>query len=105
MALRLISVLVSLVLMGFLATTMLPKLTKSDDKNNPAGPQNLLRTSALVLDRTRQLTGSYQLGVQDENGLRLAQADASGYCLELTWVDRTVWHLRGPGGLAEKGAC
>ena len=62
-------------------------------------------TSALVLDRTHQLTGSYQLGVQDENGLRLAQADASGYCLELTWVDRTVWHLRGPGGLAEKGTC
>ena len=104
MALRLISVLVSLVLMGFLATTMIPKLTKSDD-NSPAGPQNLLRTSAMVLEHTHQLTGSYQLGVQDENGLRLAQADANGYCLELTWVDRTVWHLRGPGGQAEQGAC
>jgi hypothetical protein len=45
------------------------------------------------------------VGVQDENGLRLAQADANGYCLELTWVDRTVWHLRGPGGQAEQGAC
>ena len=103
MALRLISLLVSLVLMGFLATTMLPKLTKSD--NSTAGPQNLLRTSALVLERTHQLTGSYQLGVQDENGLRLAQADANGYCLELTWVDKTVWHLQGPGGQAEKGVC
>jgi type II secretory pathway pseudopilin PulG len=104
MALRLISLLVSLVLLGFLATTMLPRLTKSDD-NRTAGPQNLLRTTALVLERTHQLTGSYQLGVQDQNGLRLARADANGYCLELTWVDRTVWHLRGPGGQAEKGAC
>jgi len=104
MALRLISLLVSLVLMGFLATTLVPKLTKSDPKS-PAGPQNLLQTSALVLDRTHQLTGSYQLGVQDQNGLRLVQADANGYCLQLTWVDRTVWHLRGPGGQAQQGAC
>jgi hypothetical protein len=104
MALRLISLLVSLVLMAFLATTLVPKLTKSDE-NSPAGPQNLLQTSALVLDRTHQLTGSYQLGVQDQNGLRLAQADANGYCLELTWIDKTVWHLRGPGGQAEQGAC
>lgn len=104
MALRLISLLGSLVLLAFLATTMVPKLTKSD-ANSPAGPQSLLHTSALVLDRTHQLTGSYQLGVQDQNGLRLAQADANGYCLELTWVDKTVWHLRGPGGQAEQGAC
>ena len=104
MALRLISLLVSLVLLAFLATTLLPKLTKSD-ADSPAGPQNLLRTSALVLERTHQLTGSYQLGVQDQNGLRLAQADANGYCLELTWVDKTVWHLRGPGGQASRGAC
>jgi hypothetical protein len=104
MALRLISLLISVVLIGFLATTMVPKLTKSDPKS-PAGPQNLLQTSAMVLDRTHQLTGSYQLGVQDQNGLRLAEADANGYCLELTWVDRTVWHLRGPGGQAEEGAC
>jgi hypothetical protein len=105
MALRLISVLVSLVLMGFLATTMVPRLTKPHD-DSPTGPQNLLQTAALVVERTHQLTGSYQgVGVQDQDGLRLAQADANGYCLELTWVDRTVWHLRGPGGQAEKGVC
>jgi type II secretory pathway pseudopilin PulG len=105
MGLRLISLLVSLVLMGFLATTMLPKLTKSDD-DSTAGPQNLLRTAALVVERTHQITGVYQgVGVQDANGLRLAQADANGYCLELTWVDKTVWHLRGPGGQAAKGVC
>jgi hypothetical protein len=105
MALRLISLLVSLALMGFLATTMLPKLTKSDDKS-PASPANLLQTAALVVERTHQITGTYQgVGVQDQNGLRLAQADANGYCLELTWVDRTIWHLRGPGGQAAEGAC
>jgi hypothetical protein len=105
MALRLISLLGSLVLLGFLATTMVPKLTKSDD-NSTAGPQNLLRTAALVVERTHQITGTYQgVGVQDQDGLRLAQADANGYCLELTWVDRNVWHLRGPGGHAEQGAC
>lgn len=105
MALRLISVLGSLVLMGFLATAMVPKLTKSD-ANSTVGPQNLLRTAALVVERTHQITGSYQgVGVQDQDGLRLAQADATGYCLELTWVDKTVWHLRGPGGQAEQGAC
>jgi hypothetical protein len=105
MALRLISLLVSLVLMGFLATTMVPKLTKSDD-DSPASPANLLQTAALIVERTHQITGSYQgVSVQEGNGLRLAQADANGYCLELTWVDRTTWHLRGPGGQAEKGAC
>ena len=105
MALRLISLLVSLALMGFMATTMLPKLTKSDDKS-PASPANLLQTAALVVERTHQITGTYQgVGVQDQNGLRLAQADANGYCLELTWVDRTIWHLRGPGGQAAEGAC
>jgi hypothetical protein len=105
MALRLISLLGALVLMGFLATTMVPRLTKPND-DSPAGPQNLLQTAALVVERTHQLTGSYQgVGVQDQEGLRLAQADANGYCLELTWVDRTVWHLRGPGGQAQKGVC
>jgi type II secretory pathway pseudopilin PulG len=105
MALRLISLLVSLVLMAFLAVALLPKLTKSDN-DSAAGPQNLLRTAALVVERTHQLTGSYQgIGVQDQDGLRLAQADANGYCLELSWVDKTVWHLRGPGAQAEQGAC
>ena len=105
MALRLISLLVSLVLMGFLATTLLPKLTKPSDES-PASPANLLQTAALVVERTHQITGTYEgVGVQDANGLRLAQADANGYCLEMTWVDRTVWHLRGPGGQAEQGAC
>ena len=105
MALRLISLLVALVLMGFLATTMLPKLTKPNDES-PASPANLLQTAALVVERTHQITGIYQgVGVQDQDGLRLAQADANSYCLEMTWVDRTVWHLRGPGGQAEQGAC
>ena len=105
MALRLVSLLVSLVLMAFLATTVLPKLTKSDN-NSAASPQSLLQTAGLVLERTHQLTGSYQgVGVQDQDGLRLAQADTNGYCLELTWVDKTVWRLRGPGGQAEQGAC
>jgi type II secretory pathway pseudopilin PulG len=105
MALRLISLLVSLVVMGFLATSMLPHLTKSHN-DSAASPQRLLQTAAMVVERTHQITGAYQgVGVQDQNGLRLAQADANGYCLELTWVDKTVYHLRGPGGQAEQGAC
>jgi hypothetical protein len=105
MALRLISLLGALVLLAFLATTILPKLTRSDDQST-AGPRNLLQTAALVVERTHQITGTYAgVGVQDENGLRLARADANGYCLELTWVDKTVWRVRGPGGRPEQGAC
>jgi hypothetical protein len=105
MALRLISLLVALVAMGFLATSMVPRLKGSHD-DSAASPQRLLQTAGLVVERTHQITGAYQgVGIQDQNGLRLAQADANGYCLELTWVDSTVYHLRGPGGQAEKGAC
>lgn len=44
-------------------------------------------------------------GLQGDSALRLVSANANGYCLRLEWVDRSVYHLRGPGGHSEPGAC
>lgn len=104
MALRLVSLLVSLVVVAFLATNMRGRL--SPDEESPASPQSLLQTAALVLERSHQITGTYTgVALQGDSALRLVSADASGYCLQLEWVDRSVYHLRGPGGQAEPGAC
>jgi hypothetical protein len=56
MALRLVSLLVSLVVMGFLATNMRGRL--SPDEESPASPTSLLQTAALVLERSHQITGT-----------------------------------------------
>jgi hypothetical protein len=105
MALRLVSLLVSLVIMGVLASNVRTRL-HATTKTGPATPQSLLRTTATVVEHTRQITGEYTgVGLQDGSAMRLASADANGYCLELTWVDRAVYHLRGPGGQPLKGAC
>jgi hypothetical protein len=39
------------------------------------------------------------------SALRLAAADANGYCLELTWVGGNMYHLRGPRGRPTEGNC
>lgn len=105
MALRLVSVLISLVLVGILAATMSTRL-HATHKSGPASPENLLRTTAMVVERTHQITGEYTgVGLQGGSAMRLVSGDANGYCLELTWVDRTVFHLRGPGGQPASGAC
>jgi hypothetical protein len=60
----------------------------------------------MVVERTHQITGAYAgVGLQDSSSIRLVSADANGYCLQLTWVDRQVYHLRGPGGQPAAGAC
>jgi len=105
MALRLVSLLITLVLVGLLMTTMRTHLQGSP-KSGPATPENLLRTTAMVVERTRQITGEYTgVGLQGGSAMRLVSADANGYCLELTWVDRQVYHLRGPGGQPASGVC
>ncbi len=104
MALRLVSLLIALVLVGLLASTMRTHLRPA--KDSPANPQNLLRTAGMVVERTHQITGEYTgVGLQDDSGLRLVSADATGYCLQLTWVDRQVYHLNGPGGQPSTGGC
>jgi hypothetical protein len=104
MALRLGSLLLTLVLMGVLATSMRTRLHATHD--SPATPQNLLKTSAMVVEYTHAHTGIYEgVGLQGGSALRLAFADANGYCLELTWVDKQVYHLRGPGGQPASGGC
>jgi hypothetical protein len=105
MALRLVSLLVTLVLMGVLGSTMYSR-AGTTKKSGPATPENLLRTTATVVEHTHQITGEYiGLGLQSDSAMRLVSADANGYCLELTWVDRSVYHLRGPGGTPAQGAC
>jgi len=105
MALRLVSLLITLVLMAVLGSTMYSRASATK-KNGPATPQNLLRTTAMVVERTHQITGEYSgVGMQEGSAMRLVSADANAYCLELTWVDRSVHHLRGPGGTPAQGAC
>jgi hypothetical protein len=107
MALRLGSLLIALVLMGLLATSMRGRLTGTTPSNSPGTPQNLLRTAGMVVERTHQITGAYTgVGLQGGgSALRLASSDANGYCLEITWIDRQVYHLRGPGGQPASGGC
>ena len=103
MALRLVSMLVTLALMGVLATTMRDRL--SPDKET-ANPQSILRTAGLILERSHQIAGTYAGAVvEGGSALRLVSADANGYCLQLEWIDRSVHHLRGPNGRPEAGAC
>ena len=105
MALRLVSLLISLVLVAFLGTSMLSR-SHTPPKSSAASPENLLRTTGLVVERTHAITGVYAgIGVQDSTSIRLVSADANGYCLQLTWVDGQVYHLRGPGGQPALGAC
>jgi hypothetical protein len=104
MALRLLSVLVTLVLMAVLATTMRSRLgsTRSQTQDMPT---TLLRSAGMIVEQTHQITGTYA-GVSAAPGstLRLVSADASGYCLQLTWLNKT-YHLRGPGGQPASGGC
>jgi hypothetical protein len=106
MALRLVSLLITLVLMGVLATQMYARHSSSTQRTGPGSPESLLRTTGMVVDRTHQITGEYTgVGLQDNSSIRLVSADANGYCLQLTWVDRQVYHLRGPGGQPAAGVC
>ena len=105
MALRLVSLVVSLAVVGVLAASMISRQT-STPTTSPAAPENLLRTTAMVVERTHQITGAYGgVGIQDSSSIRLVSADANGYCLQLAWVDRQVYHLRGPAGQPAPGAC
>jgi Tfp pilus assembly protein PilE len=104
-ALRLVSLLVSLVVMGVLAAHMYTR-SSATQKSGPATPENLLRMTGMVVERTHQITGAYTgVGLQDSSSIRLISSDANGYCLQLTWVDRSVYHLRGPGGQPAPGVC
>lgn len=105
MALRLVSLVVSLAAIGYLGASMISR-QNSTSKSSPAAPENLLRTTGLVVERTHQITGAYAgVGVQDSSSIRMVSADANGYCLQLTWVDGQVYHLRGPGGEPAPGVC
>jgi len=104
MALRLVSLLVSLVLLGVLAANMRTRLHTNHDRT-AATPETLLREAGTIVEQTHQLTGVYEgIGLQGDSPLRLVSADASGYCLQLTWLDRP-YHLRGPGGKPAQGSC
>jgi hypothetical protein len=109
MALRLVSLVVTLALMGVLATHMYSRGSTTGGSGPGSGaatPENLLRTTGMVVERNHQITGEYGgVGIEDSSSIRLVSADANGYCLQLTWVDRQVYHLRGPGGQPAPGVC
>ena len=104
MALRLVSLVFSLALMGVLATTMRSHL-RSTDESGVATPTNLLQQAAMIVERSHQITGAYAgITAQPDSPLRLASADATSYCLQLTWLNKP-YSLHGPGGKAAPGAC
>ena len=104
MALRLVSLLVSLVLLGVLASNMRTRL-HATHKGGASTPESLLKDAGMIVERTHQLTGVYDgVGLQGDSPLRLVSADASGYCLQLTWLSQP-YHLRGPGGQPARGGC
>jgi hypothetical protein len=109
MALRLVSLVVTLALMGVLATHMYSRGNTTGvggPGSGAATPESLLRTTGMVVERNHQITGAYGgVGIEDSSSIRLVSADANGYCLQLTWVDRQVYHLRGPGGQPAPGVC
>jgi hypothetical protein len=106
MALRVSGLFISLVLLAWAATTLRPNFTPAGKSKHPV-PDALLQQAGLSLERAHQLTGTYQ-GTQSTvagTSLRLAAADAAGFCLELTWEGGRVYHLRGPGGQPAEGQC
>ena len=106
MALRLLGLLISLVLLAWAVTALSPNLAPAGKSKHPV-PDALLQQAGLSLERAHQLTGTYQ-GAQSTvagSSLRLAAADAAGYCLELTWEGGRLYHLRGPGGRPAEGQC
>lgn len=106
MALRLSGLLITLVLMAWAATALRPSFAPGDRSKQPV-PEALLQQAGLALERAHQLTGTYQGAQSTDTGssVRLAAADAAGYCLELTWVGGKLYHLRGPGGRPAEGQC
>lgn len=104
MAFRLLSLTITLVLMGLLASTMAKRLTSSH-ATGPATPETLLRDAGMVVERMHAATGTWDgPGIQGDS-LRLVSSDPNGYCLQLTWVNRQLFHLRGPGGTPAPGGC
>jgi hypothetical protein len=104
MALRLLSLVFTLALLGLLATTMRSRL-HATDKGGVATPTNLLQQAGAIVERSHQITGTYAgVSAAADSPLRLVSGDASGYCLQLIWLNKP-YHLRGPGGKAAPGAC
>jgi hypothetical protein len=104
MALRLVSVLVALAVLGVLASNMRTRI-HATHPGDASTPETLLQEAGTVVERTHQLTGVYDgVSLQGDSPLRLVSADASGYCLELTWLNQP-YHLRGPGGQPAHGRC
>lgn len=106
MALRLSGLLTTLVLMAWAVTALRPTFAPDGKSKHPV-PDALLQQAGLTLERAHQLTGTYQ-GTQSTvagTSLRLAAADAAGYCLELTWEGGRLYHLREPGGQPAEGQC
>jgi hypothetical protein len=72
----------------------------------PATPETLLRQAGLIVEQTHQVTGAFGgVALQGGSALRLVSSDASGYCLQLTWLNNQLFHLRGPGWEPAQGAC
>ena len=106
MALRLVGLLITLVLLAWAVTALRPSFAPSGKSKQPV-PEALLQQAGLALERAHQLTGTYQGAQSTDAGssVRLAAADAAGYCLELTWVGGKLYHLRGPGGRPAESQC
>lgn len=69
-------------------------LFAAQSRSGPSGGGSapVLKAAAAVLEAHHRTTGTYA-GIQELAGIRIARADARGYCLEALGM-----HLSGPGG-------
>ena len=63
-----------------------------------------LQQGAFAIEQFHALNGTYAASSLGGLGVRLAQADASSYCLE-SGTGASLEHLAGPGGTPAPGAC
>lgn len=94
-------------LRGFAVLTLLVPLAiggylfvaQSRSSTSGRGSAPALRAAAAVLEAHHRRNGTYA-GIQELAGVRIARADAQGYCVEALGS-----HLAGPGGAPAAGGC
>lgn len=105
-----IALLVAVAASAFAAWRVAAPATSARDDVSDAATELVARpdsarltVAATNLELQRRTTGSYAGAVVPE-GIVLARADASGYCVELSGPGPTG-HLAGPGGVPAAGDC
>jgi hypothetical protein len=108
---RIVGLLLSTVLVLFLAVQMMKKDGPQSKQVSTAIEQGSMNVSATNLDGAKSMldlqkssTGSYADADLSGAGVVLVQADATSYCIQ-TSAGTGTQHLAGPGGAPAPGPC